>query len=130
MKNALVWLLRIVPAIIMLQTLYFKFLGAEESIYIFTLIGAEPWGRYGTGIAELIASVLLLIPAVSWLGSLAGVGLMGGAIFFHATKLGIEVEQDGGFLFILAMTALVACLINLWIEKKEIILFKKKLFYK
>jgi hypothetical protein len=48
---------RVIAAIILLQTLYFKFTGAEESIYIFTKVGMEPWGRIGSGVGELIAAI-------------------------------------------------------------------------
>lgn len=122
MKRILIWLfLRIVPASIMLQTLYFKFSGAVESVYIFTTIGVEPWGRIGVGFGELIAGILLLFPRTSWMGALLGAGLMVGAIFIHFTILGIEVQNDGGMLFTLAVVVLFACSGNLFIEKKQII---------
>lgn len=107
-KNVLNWVLRIVPALIMLQTLYFKFTGAEESVYIFTQIGMEPWGRYLVGTIELIAGVLLF---TSWyeLGALIAIGAMSGAVFFHLTNLGIEVQGDGGYLFALALIVLISC---------------------
>lgn len=103
----LYWGARLVAAIIMLQTLYFKFTASEESVYIFTTVGMEPWGRYGTGIAELIASVLLLVGATAWLGAALAFGLMAGAIMMHLTLLGIEIKGDGGQLFIYALTVLV-----------------------
>jgi putative oxidoreductase len=107
MKIYLLWTARLVAALIMLQTLYFKFTGAPESIYIFTTVGMEPWGRYAVGFFELIASVLLLITGVAWIGALLGAGLMAGAILMHLTMLGIEVQGDGGYLFILALIVLV-----------------------
>lgn len=113
LKQVVVWTSRIVAAVIMLQTLYFKFSGAEESVYIFSTIGMEPWGRIGTGVMELLASALLLIPAVSVLGALLGIGLMSGALFFHLTKLGIEVMHDRGELFYLALITAVCCLLVL-----------------
>ena len=105
-QQIIFWVLRIVPAVIMLQTLYFKFSGAEESVYIFTTIGMEPWGRYLVGTTELIASILLF---TRWnaLGALTAVGAMAGAVFFHLTILGIEVQNDGGYLFGLALTTLL-----------------------
>src|SRR2546423_5232454 len=90
-----IWVLRLLAAVIMLQTLYFKFSGAEESIYIFSTLGIEPWGRIGIGILELIASVLILFPRTTGIGALLGIGLMSGAIFFHLTKLGLVVMNDG-----------------------------------
>ena len=97
----------ITAAIIMLQTLYFKFTAAPESVYIFSTLGMEPYGRIGIGIGELIASILILIPATSWLGAMIAIGLMGGALFFHVTKLGIVVMDDGGQLFIYALLVLI-----------------------
>ena len=102
------WVLRILAALIMLQTLYFKFSGAEESVYIFSQLGMEPWGRIGTGILELIASILILYPGTTFFGSLLAIGLMLGAIGAHFTKLGIVVKNDGGQLFIFALLVLVS----------------------
>jgi len=115
-----IWALKILAALIMLQTLYFKFTGAEESIYIFSTLNMEPWGRIGTGVLELIASVLILYPRTTIIGSLLGAGLMGGAIFFHLTKLGIEVQKDGGQLFVYALLVFVSCLALLIIKRKDV----------
>ena len=115
------WGARIVAALILLQTLYFKFSGAEESVYIFTTVGMEPWGRIGIGVMELIASVLLLITPVAWLGALLAFGLMIGAIGMHLTLLGIEVKEDGGYLFLLALIVLVCAALVLWIDKDKIL---------
>ena len=90
--SRLSWGLRIVVAVILLQTLFFKFTGAEESIYIFTTVGAEPWGRYGSGVMELIAAVLLLIPGTVAIGALLAAGVGVGAVFSHLTVLGIDVQ--------------------------------------
>ncbi|KIC94863.1 DoxX family protein [Flavihumibacter solisilvae] len=110
-KNIAYWILRLVAAVIMLQTLFFKFTGAPESIYIFTTLGMEPWGRIGTGVMELVASVLLVIPRTTALGAVMGLGLMSGALFFHLTKLGIVVQNDSGQLFIYALIVFICCLI-------------------
>src|SRR6266487_4655330 len=99
--TVLSWLLRIAAAIILLQTLFFKFTAAPESVYIFTKVGAEPWGRIGSGIIELFAAVLLLIPRTVWAGALLALGVMLGAIVSHLTVLGIEVQGDKGLLFAL-----------------------------
>ncbi|HEY3386537.1 MAG TPA: DoxX family membrane protein [Saprospiraceae bacterium] len=112
--------LKVIVAAILLQTLYFKFTGAEESIYIFETVGMEPWGRIGSGIVELIAAILLLINRTAWLGALLALGVICGALFFHFTTLGIEVQGDGGFLFMLACTVFVASSIILWQERKNI----------
>jgi putative oxidoreductase len=97
------WVLQVAVAVILLQTLFFKFTGAEESVYIFTTVGAEPWGRIGSGVLELIAAAMLLVPALVPYGALLAVGLMSGAILSHLTLLGIEVKGDGGLLFGLAV---------------------------
>ncbi|EMM93019.1 DoxX-like family protein [Leptospira interrogans serovar Pyrogenes str. L0374] len=99
LKKRLLKYLRGIVAFIFLQTLFYKFTGAPESVAIFSKLGIEPWGRIGTGILELIVSILLFIPGWSWLGSLLGLGLMLGAILSHVFVIGIEQENDGGFLF-------------------------------
>ena len=113
-------LIRILIAIILVQTLFFKFTGAEESIVLFSTLGAEPWGRYLSGVAELVASVLLLIPRTIWAGALMGVGIMSGAILSHLLYLGIEVQGDGGLLFALGIFVFIASAISLVIHRKEI----------
>lgn len=115
-----IWLLRILAAAIMLQTLFFKFTGAPESIYIFEKVGVEPFGRYASGIAELIASIFLLIPRTTWLGAIAGLGVMLGAIGSHLTVLGIEVQGDGGTLFTMAIVVFLSCAILLFLHKEDI----------
>ena len=117
------WICRIVVAIILLQTLFFKFTGAEESKYIFsTLMGAEnEWiGRIGSGVVELIAAILILYPATTWLGALIALGTISGAIFSHLTKLGIVVKDDGGLLFTLAIVVFVCSAILLFIHRKAV----------
>jgi putative oxidoreductase len=101
--KGVLWLLRLVVAGILLQTLFFKFTGAAESVYIFETLGAEPWGRLGSGVAELAAAGLLLLPSTVALGALLSLGVMGGAIASHLTVLGIEIMGDGGLLFALAI---------------------------
>ena len=95
----------------MLQTLYFKFSGSEESVYIFSRLGMEPWGRIATGVFELIASILILYPKTTFFGSALAIGLMSGAVIAHLSKLGIVVKNDGGQLFIYALLVLVSSLI-------------------
>lgn len=119
-KLVIVWVLRCVAVFIMGQSLFFKFSAAEESVYIFTTLGMEPAGRIGTGIVELIASILLLIPRTSWIGAGMGIATMSGAIFFHLTKLGIEINGDGGQLFLYAIIAFASCLALILIEKEKI----------
>jgi len=114
------WALQVTVAVILLQTLFFKFTGAEESVYIFTTVGAEPWGRIGSGILELVAAVMLLTPAFVTYGAILTVGLMSGAILSHLTILGIEVKGDGGLLFGLALTCFVGSLVILSIRRTAI----------
>ena len=125
-----IWALRIIAALILLQTLFFKFSGAEESIYIFSTLGMEPWGRIGSGVLELIASILILYPRTTFIGAALGAGLMSGAIFFHLTKLGISVKGDGGQLFIYALLVFISCVILLFICRKELMDAIKLIFAK
>ncbi len=117
------WVCRIIVAIILFQTLFFKFTGAEESKYIFsTLMGPEleAYGRIGSGVVELIAVILLLIPGTAWLGALLALGTITGAIMSHLTMLGIVVKDDSGLLFILAVTVFVLSAVTLLIHRFEI----------
>ena len=112
--------LKVIVAAILLQTLYFKFTGAAESVYIFETLGMEPMGRIGSGIVELIAAILLMVRRTAWLGAALALGTMSGALFFHLTSLGIEVQGDGGFLFILAVVVFIASVIILIKERNNI----------
>jgi hypothetical protein len=114
------WVLQIAAAAILFQTLFFKFTGAEESVYIFSTLGAEPWGRIGSGIIELVTVVLLLIPATASIGALLAVGVACGAILSHLTRLGIVVKDDGGLLFGLAVTVFVASLAIVILRRHEL----------
>lgn len=117
------WVCRIVVAVILFQTLFFKFSGAEESKYIFsTLMGPEleAYGRIGSGVVELIAVVLLLIPSTAWLGGVMALGTISGAIMSHLTMLGIVVKDDGGLLFGLAVTVFVLSSIIVLIHRREL----------
>lgn len=107
-------------AVIFLQTLYFKFTGAPESKYIFETLGAEPMGRIGSGVAELIAAVLLIIPRTRLFGALMGMGIMTGAIFSHIAFLGISVQGDGGLLFSMAVASFFACCLVIFLRRKEL----------
>lgn len=121
-------LLRIVAAIILLQTLYFKFTAHPESVALFTKLGVEPWGRIGTGVIELITAILLIIPRTVVLGALSGTMLMLGAIGSHLLVIGIQSANDGGTLFILANLVLLCCLIILLAKKKEVLSYKNLIF--
>lgn len=117
-KPIFAWVLRGVAALIMLQTLFFKFTAAPESVYIFSTLGIEPWGRIGTGIMELIASVLILIPRTTVLGALLAIGIMSGAILSHLFFLGIAVQGDGGQLFLYALIVLICAAILFWTHRQ------------
>jgi hypothetical protein len=114
------WILQIVTAVILFQTLFFKFTAAEESVYIFTRVGAEPWGRIGSGVVELVATILLLVPATSAVGALLALGVISGAIVSHLTVLGIVVKDDGGLLFGLAVIVFLASLGILVLRRREL----------
>lgn len=114
-------LARLIAAIIMLQSLYFKFSASPESVYIFTTVGMEPWGRIGIGILEAAASLLLILTTTSWLGAALGLGLMLGAIGMHFTLLGIEVMDDGGYLFILALIVAICSTFVLWVDRQKVL---------
>jgi putative oxidoreductase len=127
-KNIFSWILRAAAAVILLQTLYFKFTGHPESVELFTKLGAEPWGRIGTGVIELIAGVLLLIPSTVFAGALLGAGLMSGAILSHLTVIGIQSKGDGGQLFMLAVIVLLCCLVLLILHRQQgIVLYNRVL---
>jgi uncharacterized membrane protein YphA (DoxX/SURF4 family) len=114
------WVLRLIAAFIMLSTLYFKFTGHEQSVRLFTTLGMEPWGRIGTGVMELIASILILYPRTTGWGAGLGAGLMAGALFFHFTKLGIQFDGDYG-LFTEALLAFVCCIALLIIYRRQVL---------
>lgn len=118
--TALSWTLRLVVAAVLFQTLFFKFTGAAESVYIFETLGMEPWGRWGSGVAELVAVVLLLWPGLTVYGALLALGVISGAIVSHLTRLGIEVQGDGGLLFGLALVVFLGSLVLVWMERRKI----------
>lgn len=119
--NILLWISRVVAAIIMLQTLFFKFTAAPESVYIFDKVGLGAPGRIGSGVAELIASLLILFPKTSVYGAVLAVGVMAGAIASHLTILGIEVMGDHGQLFIYAVLVTISSLFIMWDGRKQLL---------
>lgn len=124
------WVLRIVVAIILLQTLFFKFSAAKESVYIFSTLGAEPWGRIGSGVVELIAAILLLWPRTAVIGAILSMGTISGAIMAHLTMLGIKLSAvgDNGELFALAVVVFVLSLMVLVLRRAEIPIVGPRLF--
>lgn len=131
MKNKISLLLRLIAAGILLQTLFFKFTGAPESKFIFSTLGIEPWGRWASGVSELIASILLLIPTTQIIGAGLSIGIMCGAILSHILFLGFVVQNDGGLLFGLACSVLVLSLLIIFIHRDQLSLWierARKLF--
>lgn len=124
--NKISWATQIIAAIILGQTLFFKFSGAPESIALFTKLGVEPFGRYAAGITELSIVLLLLIPRTAWIGAVMGIGVMISAIGLHLTILGIESGNDGGYLFILACITLICCLTVAYLHKGAIFAYLYK----
>src|SRR5882762_9186626 len=120
LKMIILWILRLLAAVILLQTLYFKFTARPESVHLFTILGMEPWGRIGTGVLELIASLLILYPRTTGYGALLGLGLMSGAIFFHLTKLGIKFDGDY-VLFTYALIAFISCAVLSFLYRKRLL---------
>lgn len=127
MKKIISWILRLVVAGILLQTLYFKFSAHPDSVHIFTLLGIEPYGRIGLGIIELIVAMAVLMPKFKFAGIIASIGIMAGAIISHIMVLGIEVSGDGGNLFALANTVMISSLGYLFLNLNEFILTLKTL---
>lgn len=125
MKKHIPLVLRIIVAIILIQTLRFKFSGHPDSVYIFEKVGLEPIGRIGIGILELIAGILILIPKTVWIGAVLALGILGGAIMMHLTQIGIEVGNDGGLLFFTAIITFILSGIILYMNRSEILFLKK-----
>ena len=133
-QRAISWACRLIAAIILLQTLFFKFTAAPESVYIFTKLGVfanhyiawlsvdgvQVYGRVGSGIMELIAAVLLLVPRSVWAGAVLAMAATGGAIFSHLTFLGFVVMDDGGLLFVLALVVFGTSAVALFLHRSQI----------
>lgn len=115
----------LIAAVILLQTLYFKFTGAPESVYIFSQLGLEPFGRVGLGVVELVVAILLIVRKTSFVGALMGLAIISGAILSHIFVLGIVVQNDGGLLFVLAITVFIMCLITAILQKEKWTAFRQ-----
>ncbi|TXE11962.1 DoxX family protein [Seonamhaeicola algicola] len=126
MKKQISFILRLLVAIILIQTLRFKFTAHPDSVYIFSKVDLEPNGRIIIGVFELVAGILLLIPKTIYIGALLTLGIIGGAIVIHITKLGIIVNNDGGVLFGTAIITFIITLIILFLHKEDIPSFKHK----
>jgi hypothetical protein len=127
-KNLIIRIAAIIAAIILLQTLYFKFTAHPDSVFIFSQLGIEPYGRIGVGIMELATGILLIIPRTTLVGAVLGLGVIAGAIGAHLFILGLEVQNDGGQLFGLAVVVLICCTIIVWLKKCDIAAIKAIIF--
>ncbi|MBS4073093.1 MAG: DoxX family protein [Algoriphagus sp.] len=114
------WILRITAAVILTQSLSYKFGAHPDSIELFSQLGVEPTGRIALGIIELLVSLLLIIPRTQVLGSIGGMGIMTGAIFIHIFIIGIVFREDGGGLFALALGCFLACALNFLFYSKQL----------
>lgn len=119
------WVAQVTAAVILFQTLFFKFTGAPESVYIFSTLGAEPWGRIGSGVFELVASILLVVPATAAVGALFALGLISGAILSHLAILGIALPEvgDRGELFALALVVFACSAIVVWLRRETLLAY-------
>ena len=120
MKSKSLLVCRIIIAVILVQTLWFKFSAHPDSVYIFTQVGMEPYGRIGIGVMELIASILILIPRTIWLGAGLVLGIIGGAIMMHLSQLGVEVNGDSGKLFYMGVLTFILSLIVLFYDRRNV----------
>jgi len=127
MQKTISLILRIIIAVILVQTLRYKFTAHPDSVYIFTKVGLEPYGRIAIGVFELIAALLILIPKTIWIGALLTLGIISGAIFMHLTNLGIDINGDGGMVFYMAITVFVLSLVILWMNRKSLPFIGKNL---
>ena len=127
MKKAIDLGFRILIAVILLQTLSYKFTAHPDSVYIFKEVGLEPYGRIAIGVLELISAILILIPKTIWLGASLTLGIISGAIIMHITIIGIEVNNDGGTLFFMALLIFTLALFVLWKNRKNIPIIGKSL---
>lgn len=125
MKKYIERISSLIAAVILLQTLYFKFTGAPESVYIFSQLGLEPFGRVGLGVVELVVAILLIVRRTSFVGALMGLAIISGAIFSHIFVLGIVVQNDGGLLFALAIAVFIMCLITAILQKEKWTTFRQ-----
>ncbi|MES2255266.1 MAG: hypothetical protein V4559_09510 [Pseudomonadota bacterium] len=127
-RKYVLWALSAYIAFVFVQSLFFKFTGSEESIYIFSTLRAwsgialfEPAGRWIIGTCELIASILLFVPRMRIFGAAMAIGIMTGALSFHLfTPLGVEILGDGGELFILACGVWISSWIILALSVNDI----------
>jgi hypothetical protein len=129
-KLAASWAAQVGVALILAQTLYFKFTYAPETQVIFGPRGGRP-AATAVGLAELLCVVLLLVPRTAALGALLALLVIGGAIFTHLTSLGVQVidpatgQGDGGLLFVLALLVAAGSVVVLALRWPELPLARR-----
>ena len=119
-KKYVIFILQLIIAISHLQTLRFKFTAHHDSVYIFSQLNLEPYGRIGIGIFELIIAILILIPKTKIIAGMLSIAVITGAIVSHLGPLGVEVQNDNGILFYFALFVLASTLLFLWLQKEEV----------
>ena len=120
MGKKVILVLRIIVSILLIQTLQYKFTAHPDSVYIFSKVGLEPFGRIGIGVLELIAAFLIIFPKTIWAGAILTLGIIGGAILMHLTQLGIVINNDGGKLFYMALSVFILSALILFNQRKNI----------
>ncbi len=121
-SKAISWIAQIIAAVIMGQTLFYKFTGHPQTLEIFQEELNMPNGHYIIGALELLACILLILPQSVVYGAILGAGLMTGAIIAHITKLGWEGER--GALGLYAVLTLTSCLVVLIVRRRQIPIVK------
>lgn len=119
-QRVISWACQLIAAGIMIETLFFKFTAAPESVYIFRRMGTEPWWRWGQGIWELLASVCLLVIPLRWAGGILTTGAMLAAILSHMTWLGYSIQGDHGLLFCMAVVTFICGLTVMILHRHSI----------
>jgi putative oxidoreductase len=119
-QHVITWICSLVAAGIMIETVFFKFTAAPESVYIFSKMGTEPWMRWVQGIWELLASIGLLWPRLRWAGGILTTGAMLAAILSHMTWLGYSIQGDAGLLFGMAIVTFTCGVTVMWTHRHHI----------
>ena len=127
LAKLLTWPAALFIAGILLWYEQYKLTGHPGSVHLFTVLsdwlfihGYEKPFRLGVGIAEIVASILVVVPATRMLGAAGALALMSGAIFFHVVSpLGIDPYGDGGQLFKEACAVWICAAYILWAYRAD-----------
>ena len=119
-QRVVTWICSLIAAGIMIETLFFKFTAAPESVYIFSKMGTDPWMRWVQGLWELTASLGLLLPRLRWAGGILTTGAMAAAILSHMTWLGYSIQGDHGLLFTMALVTFACGFTVMWTYRHHI----------